>query len=301
VIKLSPPLFDSCRDINPITCPEKGGNKSSYDVHEIAKTLQTTDHEAPTIGVCFSIFDEEEGSIPVFYYGISKELAEKIAFKSILSTAGVCSPAVYDEASAIIPFPEEKVLGYVLIFSLKDLQARGNFRLASLTLVYPYSDRDRLFLSFNEKKNLLSDMIVHLKGLYGNGQPIESFEHKLNELPFLLCETENKSNLADEAIATWLGKQLDAYETELTAYFNTPPSKTQRSISELIHVLGHPVNLKLLQYFHQNPTAIDSVNAIAHQIESSPASVDQAATALIKVGLLHECRMGRIRVISLNI
>ncbi|MFX0211702.1 MAG: hypothetical protein ACFFDT_37340, partial [Candidatus Hodarchaeota archaeon] len=70
---------------------------------------------------------------------------------------------------------------------------------------------------------------------------------------------------------------------------------------DLIHILGHPANLKLLQYFHQNPTAIDSVNAIAHQIESSPASVDQAATALVKVGLLHECRMGRVRVISLNL
>ena len=123
MINLPPPLFDSCGNINSDTCPEKGRNMSPEDVQEIVETLPFTKNKTNSIGVCFSVFDEEEGSIPVFYYGISKELAEKIAFKSIVSTAGICSPIIYDEASAIIPFPEENVLGFVLIFSLNDLQA----------------------------------------------------------------------------------------------------------------------------------------------------------------------------------
>ena len=44
VIKLPPPLFDSCGNINSATCPDKGGNMSPEDVHEITETIPITNH-----------------------------------------------------------------------------------------------------------------------------------------------------------------------------------------------------------------------------------------------------------------
>jgi len=303
---LQSPLADPEEDARCDVSSQQGSRKPSPENLLASSGNLTTADDDSAAGICFSVFDDEEGSIPIFYSGIHSELSEKIAFKSIVSTTGVCFSVVDDEASAIIPFPEEKVLGFVIVFSLEDKQARGAARLASLTLVYHSKNRDQLFSSFNTIKEQLSEMIDHIKTLYHYGRPIpSSLVNELKEIRLLSYKIgrKNEANLADEVIATWLGKQLDGHanEDDRTASFDSINNVHGAALTDLMSVLGHPVNLKLLQYFHQNPTTFDGVKAIASQIGYCPASVDQAATALVKAGLLYERRVGRIRVVSLNL
>ena len=99
------------------------------------------------------------------------------------------------------------------------------------------------------------------------------------------------TTIADEVIATWLVNQL-AGQTSL--------NDRATRFNVIMNVLGHPVNLKILDFFYQNPTTFDSVNVIASQIGYCPVVVGQAVTTLVKAGLLCEHRVGRIQVIYLK-
>ncbi|MGQ9723077.1 MAG: hypothetical protein ACUVXA_17375 [Candidatus Jordarchaeum sp.] len=94
-------------------------------------------------GVCFAIFDEEAGPISVYFKGIDKTIADKIALKSMVGSLSLSQEV--NEGESIIPLQEEHKSAFVFYFSIADEAARGGVRIGTLNFVVDKEEGDALY------------------------------------------------------------------------------------------------------------------------------------------------------------
>ena len=121
-------------------------------------------------GVCFAIFDEEAGPISVYFKGIDKVTADKIALKSMVGSMSLSQEV--DEGESIIPLQEEQKNAFVYYFSIADEAAMGGVRIGTLCFVVEKDDGDALYrfapiLSEHSKR-----IVKDVKKYYVYRQPI---------------------------------------------------------------------------------------------------------------------------------
>ncbi|WXG39765.1 MAG: hypothetical protein WED07_02875 [Candidatus Freyarchaeum deiterrae] len=121
-------------------------------------------------GVCFAVFDENEGPICVHFKGIERPIAEKIALKSMVAALSFSQQV--EEGESIIPLQEEKRNAFVYYFSVADEKARGKERVGTLNFVVNREDGDALYrfapILLEHSKRIVQD----IKKYYVYRQPI---------------------------------------------------------------------------------------------------------------------------------
>jgi hypothetical protein len=120
--------------------------------------------------VCFAIFDEEAGPKSVYSKGIEKEIADKIALKTMVGALALSRQV--DEGESIIPIQEEQKNAFVYYFTIVDKKARGGVRIGTLSFVVNRKDGDSLYrfapiLSEHSKR-----IVKDIKKYYVYKQPI---------------------------------------------------------------------------------------------------------------------------------
>ncbi|WXG39767.1 MAG: hypothetical protein WED07_02885 [Candidatus Freyarchaeum deiterrae] len=121
-------------------------------------------------GICFAIFDETAGPTSVYFKGIDKTIADKIALKTMVGALALSRQV--DEGESIIPIQEEQKNAFVYYFSIVDEKARGGVRIGVLSFVVNKEDGDALYrlapiLSEHSKK-----VVEDIKKYYVYRQPI---------------------------------------------------------------------------------------------------------------------------------
>ncbi|MEM3587585.1 MAG: hypothetical protein QXO71_09720, partial [Candidatus Jordarchaeaceae archaeon] len=94
-------------------------------------------------GLCLAIFDEDEGPVCIYFKGIDKVVADKVAVKSMVG-AMTFNQRV-DDGEAIIPLQEEERTVFVFNFAVHDETARGGVRIGTLNLVVRKEDTLNLY------------------------------------------------------------------------------------------------------------------------------------------------------------
>lgn len=91
-----------------------------------------------SLQVVFAAFDERRGPVPI-YYNSTQDLATKVAVKSIVSTLSQITTDTAEkiEGEAIIPFPDEKLVGFIYYTSLDEKIITGDRRVISLSCLAP--------------------------------------------------------------------------------------------------------------------------------------------------------------------
>ena len=113
-------------------------------------------------GVCFSAFDEKIGPVAVFS-NLSRELADKVAVKSIISTLSTANRGQEIEGEAIIPFPDDQAVAFVYFTTLdSQITEGGEKRVISLNFVMPQTAVNTLYekaAQLSEEAHILRDKI----------------------------------------------------------------------------------------------------------------------------------------------
>ncbi len=121
-------------------------------------------------GVCFAIFDEETGPVSVYFKGINKVVADKIALKSMVGTMSLSQEV--DEGESIIPLQEELKNAFVYYFAVPDEGGRGGVRIGTLSFVVEKEDGETLYrfapILSEHSKRIVQDVKKH----YVYRQPI---------------------------------------------------------------------------------------------------------------------------------
>ena len=120
--------------------------------------------------ICFAIFDEAAGPTSVYFKGIEKAVADKIALKTMVGALALSRQV--DEGESIIPIQEEQKSAFVYYFSIIDEKARGGIRIGTLSFVVNREDGDALYrfapiLSEHSKR-----IVQDIKKYYVYKQPV---------------------------------------------------------------------------------------------------------------------------------
>ncbi|MEX2751835.1 MAG: hypothetical protein Q6366_008085 [Candidatus Freyarchaeota archaeon] len=120
-------------------------------------------------GVCLAIFDEDFGPTSVYFKGIDKEAADKIALKTMVGAVALSHHV--EEGESIIPIQEQRRTAFVYYFSIPDEKARGGERVGTLSFVVDQEENESLYrfapvLSENSKK-----IVQEVKKHYIHRQP----------------------------------------------------------------------------------------------------------------------------------
>ena len=94
-------------------------------------------------GICLAIVDEDVGPTSVYFKGIEKETADKIALKTMIGAVALSHHV--DEGESIIPIQEEQKSAFVYYFSIPDEKARGKERIGTLSFVVDKEENDALY------------------------------------------------------------------------------------------------------------------------------------------------------------
>ncbi|MHA1578977.1 MAG: hypothetical protein ACTSUQ_05065 [Candidatus Freyarchaeota archaeon] len=121
-------------------------------------------------GVCFAIFDEEMGPTSVYFKGMDKTTADKIALKSMVGSLSLSQQV--DEGESIIPFQEEQKSAFVFYFSIPDENARGGVRVGTLSFVVDKEDGDALYRFAPILAEHAERIVQDIKKYYVYRQPI---------------------------------------------------------------------------------------------------------------------------------
>ena len=120
--------------------------------------------------VCLAIFDEEEGPTCVYAKGIDKEVADKIAVKSMVGAMTFNQQG--DDGESIIPLQEEQRSIFVFNFAIPDEKARGGVIIGTLNFIVKKEDINMIYrlapmLSEHSKR-----IVQDIKKYYVYRQPI---------------------------------------------------------------------------------------------------------------------------------
>jgi hypothetical protein len=120
--------------------------------------------------VCFAIFDEETGPLSVYFKGISKITADKIALKTMVGALALSQQV--SEGESIIPIQEEQKSAFVYYFSIADEKARGGVRVGTLCFVVNREDGDALYRFAPVLSEHSRRIVQDIKKYYVYRQPI---------------------------------------------------------------------------------------------------------------------------------
>jgi hypothetical protein len=121
-------------------------------------------------GICFAIFDETAGPTSVYFKGIEKAIADKIALKTMVGALALSRQV--DEGESIIPIQEEQKSAFVYYFSIADEKARGGVRIGTLSFVVNREDGDALYRFAPVLSEHSKSIVQEIKKYYVYRQPI---------------------------------------------------------------------------------------------------------------------------------
>ena len=121
--------------------------------------------------VVVAAFDDKRGPVPVFST-VSDVIANKVAIKSIVSTLSAREDNKEKiEGEAIIPFPDEELIGFIYYTSLDQKTETGDFRVVSLTYLAPTSQANLLYSNAAELSTEARGLGQEMNTKFMYGQP----------------------------------------------------------------------------------------------------------------------------------
>ena len=124
--------------------------------------------------VVVAAFDEKRGPVPVFST-VADVIANKVAIKSIVSTLSAREDnKAKIEGEAIIPFPDEELIGFIYYVSLDQKTETGDYRVISLTYLAPTSTANNLYINAANLSNEARGIGQHINSKYIYGQPFSA-------------------------------------------------------------------------------------------------------------------------------
>ncbi len=121
--------------------------------------------------VVVAAFDDKRGPVPVFST-VSDVIANKVAIKSIVSTLSAREDNKEKvEGEAIIPFPDEELLGFIYYVSLDQKTETGDYRVISLTYLAPTSTANNLYSNAANLSTEARQIGLEINSKYIYGQP----------------------------------------------------------------------------------------------------------------------------------
>jgi hypothetical protein len=124
-------------------------------------------------GICVAISDEHLGPTSVYFKGIDRETADKIALKTMVGAVALSHHV--DEGESIIPVQEEKKSAFVYYFSIPDEKARGGERIGTLSFVVDREENDVLYSYAPILSEYSKRIVQDIRKYYIYGQPIPQF------------------------------------------------------------------------------------------------------------------------------
>ena len=121
--------------------------------------------------VVFAVFDDRKGPVPVLF-NCDKSVANKVAIKSIVSTLSARESSKKVEGEAIIPFPDEDLLGFIYYVSLDQKTITGDYRVVSLTYLVSSSLANDLYANAATLSQQAREIGEMLNSNYTYGEPI---------------------------------------------------------------------------------------------------------------------------------
>lgn len=124
--------------------------------------------------VVVAAFDDKRGPVPVFST-VADVIANKVAIKSIVSTLSAREDnKAKIEGEAIIPFPDEELLGFIYYVSLDQKTETGDYRVISLTYLAPTSTANNLYVNAANLSNEARGIGQQINSKYIYGQPFSA-------------------------------------------------------------------------------------------------------------------------------
>jgi hypothetical protein len=185
--------------------------------------------------VCFAIFDEEAGPTSVYFKGISKMTADKIALKTMVGALSLSQQV--GEGESIIPLQEEQKSAFVYYFSISDDNARGRERAGTLSFVVNKKDSDLLYrfapiLSEHSKR-----IVKDIKKYYTYKQPIPQV--LMDSVESILSIEDFERAVLPDSFKEYL---IRSYLSRDTTFHHSIVEKT-KNISRHEEILGDKVDI----------------------------------------------------------
>ncbi|OLS22920.1 MAG: hypothetical protein HeimC3_28640 [Candidatus Heimdallarchaeota archaeon LC_3] len=121
--------------------------------------------------IVFAAFDDRKGPVPVIF-NCEKSIANKVAIKSIVSTLSAREGQKKVEGEAIIPFPDEGLLGFIYYVSLDQKTTTGDFRVISLTFLAPSASANNLYSNAAILSNQAREIGEEINSSFIYGEPL---------------------------------------------------------------------------------------------------------------------------------
>jgi hypothetical protein len=180
--------------------------------------------------IVVAAFDDKKGPVAIFSTLKNEALINKIAVKSIVSTLSARdtnSKEKMPPGEAIIPFPDEDLLGFIYYVSLDQKTETGDFRVLSLTFLTSTSGGTDLYsnapiLSLEAKE--ISDLINE-KYVYG-----QMFSSELQNEVLTWGSRKSSESKEEIIISTPERKKFDLYD--LYSFFSP-----KKSLDPIAYVL----------------------------------------------------------------
>jgi hypothetical protein len=123
--------------------------------------------------IVIAAFDDKRGPVPIFST-VSDVISNKVAIKSIVSTLSAREDSSKKlEGEAIIPFPDEELIGFIYYTSLDQKTETGDHRVISLTYLSPTSNANNLYSSAANLSNEARAIGQEINSHYIYGQPFQ--------------------------------------------------------------------------------------------------------------------------------
>lgn len=143
--------------------------------------------------VVVAAFDDKRGPVPVFST-VSDVIANKVAIKSIVSTLSARENQTEKlEGEAIIPFPDESLIGFIYYVSLDQKTETGDYRVISLTYLAPTSTANNLYTNAANLSTEARTIGQRINAGYIYGQPFSA------ELQEVVKSWGNQSEVVEAA------------------------------------------------------------------------------------------------------
>ena len=120
----------------------------------------------------FAAFDDRKGPVAVYSTLQDLKMASKIAVKSIVSTLSAKEGQQRVEGEAIIPFPEEDLLGFIYYISLDQKTMTGDHRVVSLTYLVSTKNSSKLYTQAEILSRKAKEIGVIINRGYIYGSPV---------------------------------------------------------------------------------------------------------------------------------
>lgn len=125
--------------------------------------------------VVFAAFDDRKGPVPVLSTpGIEASTANKVAIKSIVSTLSAREGQQRVEGEAIIPFPDEDLLGFIYYVSLDQTTQTGDHRVISITYLAPSHTANQLYTNAAALSHEAREIGEKINTMFAYGEPISA-------------------------------------------------------------------------------------------------------------------------------